>query len=113
MFSCDEKLKAVAEACQANNVRAVAATIANEDATQRASDLERKAKACVQPAILWFLQKFNVKLYDTVTAFKATRIICPVAVQWMRPTPATVETLRIFPLLDNDATINGIIKVIL
>ena len=113
VFSCYEKLKAVAEACQAPhfpNVRAVAAAIANEDATQRAADLERKAKACVQPAILWFLQKFNLKLYDTVTAFKAARIMCPVAVQWMRPTPATVEALRILPFLDNDATINGLIR---
>ena len=108
-----EKLKAVAEACQAPhfpNVRTVAAAIANEDATQRAADLERKAKACVQLAIVWFLQKFNVKLYDNVTTFKAARIMCPVAVQWMRPTPATVEALRIFPFLDNDATINGLIR---
>ena len=113
VFSCYEKLKAVAEACQAPhfpNVRAVAAAIANEDATQRAADLVRKAKACVQPAILWFLQNFNVKLYDTVTAFKAARIMCPVAVQWMRPTPATVEALRILPFLDNDATIDGLIR---
>ena len=113
VFSCYEKLKAVAEACQAPhfpNVRAVAAAIANEVATQRAADLERKAKACVQPAILWLLQKFNVKLYDTVTAFKAARIMCPVAVQWMRPTLATVEALRILPFLDNDATINGLIR---
>ena len=45
VFSCYEKSKAVAEACQAPhfpNVRAVAAAIANEDATQRAADLERK-----------------------------------------------------------------------
>ena len=113
VFSCYEKLKAIAEACQAPhfpNVRAVAAAIANEDATQRAADLERKVKACVQPAILCFLQKFNVKLYDTVTAFKAARIMCPVAVQWMRPTPATVEALRILPFLDSDATINGLIR---
>ena len=71
MFSCYEKLKVVAEACQTPhfaNVRAVAVSIANQDASQNGELLERKAKECVQPAILSFLRKFNVELYDTVTA---------------------------------------------
>ena len=36
--------------------------------------------------------------------------MCPVAVQWIRPTPATVEALRVLPFLDNDATITGLIR---
>ena len=54
VFSCYEKLKAVAEACQTShfpNVRAFAVSIANQDATQNDELLERKAKECVQPAI--------------------------------------------------------------
>ena len=51
-----------------------------------------------------------MELYDTVSAFKAARIMCPATVQWLRPTPATVETLRIFPFLNSDATINGLIR---
>ena len=99
MFSCHEKLKAVAEACQTPhfpNVRAVAVSIANQDATQNGELLERKAKECVQPAILWLLRKFNVELYDTVIAFKAGRIMCPVSVQWLSPSQETVRALKIF-----------------
>ena len=113
VFSCYEKLKAVAEACQAPyfpNVRAVVAAIVNEDPNQRAAALEQRAKACVQPAIQRFLRKFNVDLYDAVTAFKAARVMCPVTVGWLRPTRASVEALRIFPFLDNDATIDGLVR---
>ena len=113
VFSCYEKLQAVAEACQAPyfpNVRAVVAAIVNEDPNQRAAALEQKAKACVQPAIQWFLRKFNVDLNDAVTAFKAARVMCPVTVGWLRPTRASVEALRIFPFLDNDAAIDGLVR---
>ena len=84
VFLCHERLKAVAEACQVPhfpNTCAVAVAIANEDATQVTATLEQRAKSCVQPAIQWVFQKFNVELYDTVSAFKAARVMCPVTVQ--------------------------------
>ena len=96
-------MQAVAEAAcrvpHVPNVRAVSTAIATEDATQNVATLEQRARACVDPAIQWLLQKFNVQLYDLVAAFKAARIMCPVAVQWMRPTAATMSALRIFPFL--------------
>ena len=98
-FSCYEKLQAVAEACRVPhfpNVRAVSTAIATEDPTQNVATLEQRATACVDPAIQWFLQKFNVQLYDLVAAFKVAQIMCPVAVQWMRPTAATVSALHNF-----------------
>ena len=67
VFSCYEKSKAVAEACQVShfpNVRGVAADVASFDSTQAVAVLEQTAKACAQPAIQWFLMKFNVDLYD-------------------------------------------------
>ena len=112
VFSCHEKLQAVAEACRVPhfpNVRAVSTAIATEDPTQNVATLEQRARACVDPAIQWFLQKFNVQLYDLVAAFKAARIMCPVAVQWMRPTAATVSALRIFPFFNSDRIIDGLI----
>ena len=60
-------------------------------------------------AILWFLGKFNVNLLDAVLHFKYARVMCPVTVWWLRPTRATVEAVRIFPFLDNDATIGGLV----
>ena len=34
----------------------------------------------------------------------------PLTVGWLRPTRASVEALRIFPFLDNDATIDGLVR---
>ena len=96
VFSCYAKLQAVAGACRVPhfpNVGAVSTAIATEDPTQNVATLEQRARACVDPAIQWFLRKFNVQLCDLVVAFKAARIMCPVAVQWMRPTAATVSAL--------------------
>lgn len=50
VFSCCEKLKAVAEAFQAPhfpNVRAMVAAVVNEDPNHNTAALEQKAKACV------------------------------------------------------------------
>ena len=113
VLSCYEKLKAVAQACQLlifPNVRAIAAAIAHEDPVQNAAALEERAKASVEPAIQWFLRKFNVGLYDTISAFKEARVMCPATVQWLRPTHATVEALRIFPFLNSDAIINSLTR---
>ena len=70
--------------------------------------LEQRAKACVEPAITWFQRKFNVDLYDSLMAFKAASLFCPVSVQCLRPTDASVESLRAFPFLDSDDIINSL-----
>ena len=111
VFSCCEKLSAVSQFCQTPcfpNVRAIATAIAKEDPCQNVTALKRSAKACVEPAITWFLRKFNVDLYDVVVAFKAARLFCPVRIQWLKPTNALVESLRAFPFLDSDTTIDGL-----
>ena len=41
-------------------------------------------------------------------AFKAARLFCPVSIQWLRPTDASVESLREFPFFDSDEIINGL-----
>ena len=49
-----KKLKTVAEVCQAPhfpNIRAIATAIAEQDPDQNVTALERRAKACVDPAI--------------------------------------------------------------
>ena len=112
VFSCYERLQTASEACQAPhfpNVRAVSSAIVRENPMEQAAALEQRAKTTVDPAIQWFLRKFNVELYDIVRAFKVARIMCPVAVQWLRPTTANVEALRIFPFLNSDVRINDLI----
>ena len=111
VFTCYEKLSAVSQFCQAPcfpNARAIATAIAEEDPGQNLTALERSAKRCVEPAITWFLRKFNVDLYDVVVAFKAARLLCPARIQWLKPTNALEESLRAFLFLDSDATIDGL-----
>ena len=94
--SCFERLQMVANACQMphfRNVHAVTVAIAAGDPAKNVAALERQAKRSVEPGIQWFLRKFNVDMYKTLSAFKAARIMCPEAVQWLRPTPATVQGL--------------------
>ena len=71
--------------------------------------MEQEAKRSVQPAIEWFLRKFNVDLRNTLSAFKAAQIMCPVTVQWLRPTPANEEALRQFLFLDSNDVINDLV----
>ena len=104
IFSCYEKVSAVNQAGQAPhypNVHALATSIAREDPGRNVAALERRAKACVEPAITWFRRKFNVDMYDLLIAFKAARLFCPVSVQWLRPTDIPLESLRAFPFLDS------------
>ena len=89
-------------------LHAVAAAIAEENSAQNVAALEQEAKACVQPAIDWFLRKFNVQLHKTVSAFKAARYVCPVSFQWLKPTQQSVEALWIFPFVVDDGIINGL-----
>ena len=62
------------------NVHAVAVAIAAGDPTKNVVALEQEAKRSVEPGIQWFLRKFNADLYNTLSAFKAARIMCPEAV---------------------------------
>lgn len=90
------------------NAHAVAVAFTNEDATQVAGALEQVANSGVQPTIQCItLAEVNIELYETVT-FKAANVMCPVTVQWLRPTRATVEVFRIFSFLNGYAIINGL-----
>lgn len=116
VLSCFETLQGVCNACQnvhLPNVHAVAVAIVDADPAQNVAALEQEAKRSVQPAIEWFLRKFNVELHDTLSTFKAARIMCPVTVQWLRPTPANVEALRQFPFLDSNDVINDLVTEML
>ena len=93
---------------KASQMHYVAAAIAEENPTQNAAALKQQAKACVQPAIDWFLRKFNVKLYNTVLALKAMRYMGHVSFQWLKLTQQSVEALPTFPFLDDDGIINGL-----
>ena len=78
------------------NVHAVAVAIAARDPTKNVAALEQEAKRSVEPGIQWFLRKFNSDSYNKLSAFKAARIMCLEATQWLQRTPATVHGLDYF-----------------
>ena len=61
-----------------------------------------------RPAINWFLRKFNVDLGNVVTLFRRARYFDPMAVQDLNLTAENVRSLRIFPFLDSDRTIEAL-----
>ena len=69
---------------------------------------EEYGRQLVCDAVHWFLQKFNVQFYTTMRAFKAARLMCPVTVQTLGVTPANMQQIRTFPLLDDDGVINNL-----
>ena len=69
------------------------------------NQLMAQAKACIQPCFQFYHQKFSVQFHGTVRAFKAAHLCCPVQVQALNPTAASLEELRNFPFANDDATI--------
>ena len=65
-----------------------------------------QAKACIQPGLQFFHQKFSVQFHDTVRAFKAARLACPVQVQTLNPTARSLEELRHFPFVTDKTIAN-------
>ena len=61
--------------------------------------LEKYGKDRLQTGIIFFLQKFNVQFGNVVCAFKAMRLTCPNAIQNLKPDPAAIEDLHLFPFL--------------
>ena len=112
VFSCFERLQTVANACQVphfRNVHAVAVAITAGDPAKNVAALEQEAKRSVEPGIQWFLRNSMQICTKRFSALKAARVMCPEAVQRLRPAPATVQGLPLFPFLDGNHVINGLI----
>ena len=65
-----------------------------------------QAKACIQPGLNFYQQKFSVQFRDTVRA----RLCCPMQVQHLRPTAASLKEFRNFPFLVNDNIIANLTR---
>ena len=100
IFTCFEHLSAVSHAVTVGHylcTLAVAREIANGDAALQ-NRLITQAKACVQPGLNFFQQKFNVQFLTNVRAFKAARLCCPVQVSALKPDARALEELKTFHL---------------
>ena len=107
-----EKLQAVTPAFAVKEwpkLRKVAARLADEDPELTVAALEARAMQGAQPAIKWFLHKFNLGLGDTVAAFRKARLSDPVVVQSMNITGNHVRQLSCFPFF-TDTILDGLAK---
>ena len=102
-LACYERMQAVCNACQVDtaqmhfpNLHAVALDAAASTPDMTAAWAEKYGRQSVRDDVHWFLQKFNVQFYATVTAFNAARWMCPVTVQTLGVTPANVQQLQTF-----------------
>ena len=89
------------------NTHAMASKIAGGDG-ERCTELIQQAERCIQPAINFYLRKFNQigsPMFETVHIYKAIRIFCPVQAHNLQPGIASVDQLRRIPMLNSDAHI--------
>ena len=63
------------------------------------NQLVAQAKAWINPGFRFYQQKFSVQFLNIVRAFKAARLCCPVQVQALRPTAASVQKLKQFSFI--------------
>ena len=58
------------------------------------NQLVAQAKACINSGFRFYQQKFKVQFHNIVRAFKAARLCCPIQVQALHPTAASVQELK-------------------
>lgn len=110
IFSCYEQLSAVCHAVTIEsypNTEAVARRHADGN-VEHFNQLVAKAKACITPGLRFYQRKFSNEFHALVCAFKSARLCCPVQVQQLRPTVASLAELRNFSFLDDDGIIAGL-----
>ena len=66
------------------------------------------ASSCVKGAQDYFTQKMTGELKDLVSAFKAAKLFCPQRVVEIGPTAIEVDSLQVFPFLDDTSVIGGL-----
>ena len=101
VFSCYERLSALAHAIAIESYPNTEAKARQHSRGNIAlyNQLVAQAKACINPGFRFYQQKFSVQFLNIVRAFKAARLCCPVQVQALRPTAASVQELKQFSFI--------------
>lgn len=95
VFSCYELLATVSNAVAVAaypNVKGVARRQAVGNLAVY-NQLVAKAEACIYPGLQFFHRKFSQEFYENVRAFRSARLCCPIQVQQLRPTAASVSLI--------------------
>ena len=100
-FSCYERLSALAHAVTVEsypNTEAKAREHAGGNLPLY-NQLVAHGKSCITPGFRFYQHKFSGEFHTTVRAFRVARLCCPVQVQTLHPTAASVEELKYFSSL--------------
>ena len=111
VFSCYERLSALAHAIAIEsypNTEAKARQYADGNLPLY-NQLVTQAKACINPGFRFYQQKFSGQFHNIVRAFKAARLCCPMQVQALHPTAASVQELKQFGFI-TDASIVQLVQ---
>ena len=110
VWQCHEQIFTVLNAINTAhypNVTAVVERVAggNRGAVQQMSTY---ASSCVKGTQDYFTKKMTGELKDLVSAFKAAKLFCPQRVVEIGPNAIEVDSLRVFPFLDDTSVIGGL-----
>ena len=97
VFTCYERLSALAHAITIESYSNTEAKAHQHAGRNMAlyNQLVAQAKACINPGFRLYQQKFSVQF----RAFKAARLCCPMQVQALHPTAASVQELKQFSFI--------------
>ena len=101
VFTCYERLSTLAHAIAIESYPNTE-TKARQHAGRNMAlynQLVAQAKACINPGFRFYQQKFSVQFHNVVGAFKAARLCCPILVQALHPTAASVQELKQFSFM--------------
>ena len=101
VFTCYEHLFALAHAIDIDSYPNTEAKARQHAGRNMAlyNQLVAQAKACINPGFRFYQQKFSVQFHNIVRAFKAARLCCPIQVQALHPTAASVQELKQFSFI--------------
>ena len=101
VFTCYERLSALAHAIATESYPNTEAKARQHAGRNMAlyNQIVAQAKACINPGFRFYQQKFSVQFHNIVRAFKAARLCCPIQVQALHPTAASVQELKQFSFI--------------
>ena len=100
VFTCYETVQTIVSAIQAANTPNVNAVVRTISSVPR-QQMVKYVDTCVKPGLDYFDKQLNTSLKDSLSAFKAARLLCPHSVKSLNPTAENVDQLSTFPFIEN------------
>ena len=105
-----EEVKAAIQSGYMPNIDAVVRELITtmRSNAQRQAQLKAYSQRCIQPGLDYFHLQLRTSLHDPLAAFKAARLFSPHKLAVMQPVATSVDSLAIFPFLNQDEILTGL-----